>query len=233
MVVPRGNSRAKNSAMRALGVELVEHGDDFQSALDHATELAQQRKLHLVPSFDPDLVAGVATYWLEFFAGAPPLDVVYVPIGLGTGIAACIAARTALGSRARIIGVVSAHAPSYLESLRTGQLCEAAATTRLADGLACRRPVAAALDLIRMHADDVVAVSDDEVAGAMRLLFATTHNVAEGAGAAATAAAWRERGRLSGQRIGLVLSGGNIDAGDYARVLAATDDRSCCDAVAA
>jgi threonine dehydratase len=224
IVVPHGNSVEKNAAMRALGVELIEHGDDFQAAREHATALAARDGLHLVPSFHDDLVRGVASYWLEFFeataaAGEPP-GVVFVPIGQGSGVCACVAARSASGARARIVGVVSAHATAYLDSLRAGRLVEAPVTTQLADGMACRLPDADALDVIRREVDDVVAVTDGEVAAAMRALFADTHNVAEGAGAAALAAALQQRSRWAGRRIGLPISGGNVDSEVFARVLA-------------
>ena len=222
IVVPHRNSVEKNAAMRALGVELVEHGDDFQAAREHAQRLAGERGLHLVPSFHADLVRGVATYWVEFFEAVQP-DVVYVPIGQGSGICACALARAYTGVATRIVGVVSAHATAYLQSFREGRLIEAPVTTVLADGMACRLPDEAALAVIRAEVQDVVAVSDDEVAGAMRSLFADTHNVAEGAGAAALAAALQQRTGRDRDRaacIGITLSGGNVDSAVFARVLA-------------
>ncbi len=222
IVVPRGNSREKNAAMRALGVELIEHGDDFQAAREHAAQLAAGRGLHLLPSFHDDLVRGVASYWLEFFeatAGDAP-EVVFVPIGLGSGICACVVARAASGARCRIIGVVSAQADAYRQSFRAGRPIESPATTQLADGMACRVPEPTALEIIRREVDDIVAVSDDEVGAAMRALFTDTHNVAEGAGAAALAAAWQQRERWAGRAIGVPISGGNVDRDVYARVLA-------------
>ena len=222
IVVPRGNSVEKNAAMRALGVELIEHGDDFQAAREHAGQLAGERGLHMVPSFHDDLVRGVATYWIEFFEAissqhAP--EVVFVPIGQGSGICACAAARAHTGARARIVGVVSAHATAYLQSFRAGQVITAPVTTLLADGMACRVPDDQALAVMLREVDDIVAVTDDEVAAAMRALFADTHNVAEGAGAAALAAALQQRARWSGRSIGLTLSGGNVDSAAFARVL--------------
>ncbi|MFT3663516.1 threonine dehydratase [Piscinibacter sp.] len=223
IVVPHGNSVEKNAAMRALGAELVEHGDDFQAAREHAVALAAERGAHMVPSFDVDLVRGVATCWMEFFAhfarGEAP-EVVFVPIGLGSGICACAAARAASGVATRIVGVVSAHAPAYRLSFEAGRPVEAPVTTQLADGMACRVPEPQALDIIRREVDAVVSVSDDEVAAAMRALFADTHNVAEGAGAAALAALLRQRAHWAGRRVGLALSGGNVDSAVFARVLA-------------
>jgi threonine dehydratase len=219
IVVPHGNSVEKNAAMRAHGAELIEHGDDFQAAREHAIRLAAERGAHMVPSFHPDLVAGVASYWLEFFGAAQP-DVVFVPIGLGSGISACAAARAATGARSRIVGVVSAHATAYLDSFRAGRVVEAPVSTLLADGMACRVPEADALEIIRREVDDIVAVTDAEVGAAMRALFADTHNVAEGAGAAALAGALQQRDRWAGCSIGLALTGGNVDTALYARVLA-------------
>ncbi len=222
IVVPHGNSTEKNAAMRAFGVELIEHGDDFQAAREHAIVLAETHGLHMVPSFHRDLVLGVATGWLEFFEAVQP-DVVFVPIGQGSGIAACAAARARTGARSRIVGVVSAHATAYLDSWRAGHAVDAPVATVLADGLACRRPDDAALAIIRREVDEIVAVTDAEVAAAMRALFADTHNVAEGAGAAALAAATQQRERLAGRSIGLSLSGGNVDSAVFARVLAGAD----------
>lgn len=217
--VPFGNSQEKNAAMRALGVRLVEHGHDFQAAREEAARVAAEQGLHFIPSFHVDLVRGVATYWMELFRAVPELEVVFVPIGQGSGISACIAAREALGLRTRVIGVVSAQAPCYALSWREGRPVEAPVTTELADGLACRVPDAEALEIVRRHVEDVIEVSDAEVAASMRLLFRATHNVAEGAGAASLAAAMKVRSRLAGRRIGLVLSGGNVDSDVLARVL--------------
>ncbi len=219
VVVPHGNSVEKNAAMRALGAELIEAGDDFQASRELAAELAVERGLHYVPSYHEDLVAGVASYWLEFFE-AVPLDVVYVPIGMGSGICSAVAVRDALGLSTRIVGVVSAHARCYEHSFASGAVVSAPVTTLLADGLACRTPDAKALEVIRGGVDEIVAVTDEEVAEAIRLYFSTTHNVAEGAAAAALAAAWQQRTQIAGLRVGLPLTGGNIDRAMLARVLA-------------
>ncbi|MCX7240211.1 MAG: threonine dehydratase [Burkholderiales bacterium] len=219
IVVPHGNSLEKNAAMRALGVELVEHGADFQESREYAMQLATERQAHMVPSFHPDLLRGVATYWWEFFKAVPQLDVVYVPIGQGSGACAAVAARRALGVRARIVGVVSAHATTYADSLAAGHVVEAPVTTVLADGMACRIADAQALAILQGELDHIVQVTDAEVAQAMRDLFACTHNVAEGAGAAAFAAAMQERTRLRGQTVGLALTGGNVDSAVFAQVL--------------
>ncbi len=220
IVVPRGNSVEKNAAMRALGVALVEHGEDFQEAREHALQIAAERGAHMVPSFHADLLRGVATYWWEFFRAVPQLDVVYVPIGQGSGACSAIAAKQALGHRARVVGVVSSHATTYADSIAAGHVVESPVTTQLADGMACRVADQGALDILRPHLDHIVQVSDDAVAAAMRHLFTDTHNVAEGAGAAALAAALQEREQLRGQVVGLALTGGNVDASVLAQVLA-------------
>jgi threonine dehydratase len=224
IVVPHGNSAEKNAAMRALGVRLIEEGDDFQAAREHAMALGLQDGLHRVPSFARELVAGVATCWIEFFEalrreGQVP-DVVFVPIGLGSGFAAAAAARAHCGVRTKLVGVVSAHATAYRDSFVSGTLVESAAHTWLADGMACRTPDADALEVVRREAEDVIAVTDDEVAAAMRALFTDTHNVAEGAGAASLAGAMQQRERWRGRTVGVTVSGGNVDAEVFARVLA-------------
>lgn len=219
IVVPLGNSVEKNAAMRALGAELVEHGDDFQASREHALRLARQTGALMVPSFALALVRGVATYWWEFFRAVPQLGVVYVPIGLGSGICGAIAAKRALRHPVRIVGVVSSHATSYADSLAAGRVVAAPVSTVLADGMACRIAEQDALDTLAPEVDHIVQVSDDDVAQAMRDLFADTHNVAEGAGAAGFAAAMRERDTLRGQLVGTVLSGGNVDSALLARVL--------------
>ena len=222
VLVPHGNSAEKNAAMRALGVTLIEHGEDFQAAREYANELAHREGLHMVPSFHRDLVKGVMTYWLEFFesfaAGEEP-EVVFVPIGLGSGFCAAAAARAHTGARSALIGVVSAHATSYLDSFRAGHVVDAPVSTELADGLACRVADAEALEVVLRNAEDVVAVTDAEVGEAMRVLFADTHNVAEGAGAAALAAAAQQRDRWKGRTVGVALTGANVDSVVFSRVL--------------
>jgi threonine dehydratase len=222
IVVPHGNSLEKNAAMRALGGTLIEHGDDFQAAREHAGRLAAERGLHMVPSFHRDLIRGVMTYWLEFFEsfarGEEPHGV-FVPIGQGSGFCAAAAARKHTGARSALIGVVSAHATTYLDSFRAGRVVEAPVSTRLADGMACRIADEEALEILLREAEDVVAVTDEEVAQAMRALFADTHNVAEGAGAAGLAAAAQQRERWQGRTVGVALTGGNVDTEVFARVL--------------
>jgi len=224
IVVPHGNSVEKNAAMRALGAELIEHGSDFQQSREHAAKIAGDLGLHFVPSFHRDLVRGVASYWVEFFRAVQPA-VVFVPVGQGSGICACIAARAHTGAATRIVGVVSAHARAYLESFLLGRSVEAPVSTVLADGMACRVPDEEPLAWIRREVDDIVAVTDDEVAAAMRALFSDTHNVAEGAGAASLAAAMQQRERWRSKAVGVTLCGGNVDRELYARVLAGDEGK--------
>jgi len=220
IVVPHGNSAEKNRAMQAQGAELIEHGQDFQESLEFARGIAPERGLAMVDSFHERLVLGTATYALEFFSGAPKLDAVYVPIGLGSSICGLSAARNALGLATEIIGVVAAASPSYALSFRERRIVEAPARTVIADGLACRTPNPAAMEVIWANVARIVAVDEAEIECAMRALHQDTHNLAEGAAAAALAGALKEKERNRGKRIGMVLTGGNVDAGVFARVLA-------------
>lgn len=219
IVVPEGNSREKNSAMRALGAELVEHGVDFDVAREEAARLAESLGYAMVPSFHPELVRGVATYALELFDAVADLDCVYVPIGMGSGICGLIQARNLLGLKTQIVGVVSSAADAYAQSFEQGRIVTTETADTFADGMACRVPHPDALTLIREHAARIVRVTDDEVAHAMRLYHEATHNTAEGAGAAALAALMQERALQAGKRVAVVLSGANIDRERYARVL--------------
>jgi threonine dehydratase len=209
--VPRGNAVEQNRAMKALGAELVEHGEDFQAAREEAFRRAGADGLEFVPAFHPDLVLGVATYALELMRKAPDLDVLYVPIGQGSGICGCILARDLLGLKTDIVGVQSSEAPSYALSFAAGTVVSTATSNTRADGMATRIPDAEALAIIRKGAARIVQVTDDEIGTAIRALWTDTHNLAEGAGAAALAAALQEKQKNRGKRVGLVLSGGNID----------------------
>jgi threonine dehydratase len=220
IVVPFGNSREKNAAMQALGVELIEHGDDFQAAYEFADGLAKERGLAMVPAYNATIVLGVATYCLEFLKGSPELDTVYVPVGMGSGACAMVAARDALGLKTKVVGVVSTGAPAYRLSFEAGRKIEHAVTTVLADGMACRSPLPEALEVMIAGVERVVSVSDEEVATAMKTLFTCTHNVAEGAGGASLAALLQEREAMQGKRVGVVVTGGNVDADVFAKVLA-------------
>jgi threonine dehydratase len=218
--VPRGNSPEKNAAMRAFGAELVEHGQDFDEAREEAFRVGAAEGLFIVPPFHTELVRGVATYAWELFTAQPDLDTVYVPIGCGSGICGVIAARDALGLKTKVVGVVSDAAPCAKLSVEAGRLVETETARTFADGMAVRVPVQAAFDIYSRGADRIVAVSDDEVADAIRAYFTDTHNLAEGAGAAPLAALMRERERMAGREVGVILCGGNIDADWMAEILA-------------
>jgi len=209
--VPTGNSVEKNRAMRAFGARLIEHGEDFQAAREEAERHARRDGLEFVPSFHPDLVMGVATYALELLRKFGDIDVLYAPIGQGSGICGCILARDLLGLATEIVGVQSTEAPSYALSFAAGTVVSTNSSNTLADGMATRVPDPDALAIIRKGASRIVQVTDDEVAAAIRAYWTDTHNLSEGAGAAALAAAVQEKPKLRGKRVGLILSGGNID----------------------
>jgi threonine dehydratase len=219
VVVPHGNSPEKNAAIRALGAELVESGDDFDAARATAQSLAAERGLDMVASFQPDLVRGVSTYAHELFTAVDGLDAVYVPIGLGSGICGVIAMRDLLGLKTQVIGVSSERANGYAQSFRAGKAVGTSSAATFADGMATRQPVDEAVSFINKGAERIAEVSDAEIAQAIRLIYRATHNVAEGAGAAALAALMKERHAMAGKRIGLVLTGGNIDSDKLALVL--------------
>ena len=220
IVVPHNNSVEKNAAMRALGAELIVHGNDFQEANDFMEQLAIERELHEVNVFHPWLLRGVATYGLEFLGAVRDMDTVYVPIGRGSGICGVMAARDALKLSTQVVGVVAEGADVYARSFEAGRALKNDTVDTMADGIAVRVPDARAFKLIRRGAARIVRVSDAEIKAAMRAYFTDTHCVAEGAGAAPLAAAMREREYLRGKKIGLVLSGGNIDRDLYATILA-------------
>jgi len=220
IVVPQGNSPEKNRAMQGFGAKLIEHGHDFQAAYEHAMALAERENLHPVRSFHPLLVCGVASYGLELFRAVLDLDVVYVPIGLGSGICGVIAAREALGRTTEIVGVVAANAATYALSFAAGKPVATNSADTFAGGLAVRVPDGEALDIIRRQAARIVTVGEAEMREAIRIIFSDTHNVAEGAGAAPFAAALKERDRLKGKKVAVIQSGGNIDRPLFAAILA-------------
>ena len=220
IVVPEGNSVEKNKAMRGFGGEVVEYGRDFDEAREEAARLAQVHDLYLVPPFHVELVKGVATYALELFMAAPDLDTVYVPIGCGSGICAVIAARDALGLKTRVVGVVSTEAAAAKLSFEAGEILETATANTFADGLAVRKPIPEAFAIYGSAAARIVSVSEEEIAEAMRVYYTDTHNLAEGAGAAALAALIQERESMAGKSVGVILSGGNVDRSVYAKVIA-------------
>lgn len=217
--VPHGNSVEKNKAMEAFGADLVVHGVDFDEAREEAGRVAVEQDLYPVPSFHPWLVRGVATYALEFLSALRDLDTVYVPIGMGSGVCGLITTRDLLGLGAKIVGVVADNAPAYAMSYAAGEVCETSSAATFADGMACRVPSGEALEIICRGAERVVQVSEDEIASAMRAYYSDTHNLAEGAGAAPLAALLKERTRMQGKKVGVILSGGNVDAAPFDTVL--------------
>ena len=220
--VPHGNSVEKNGAMRAFGANLVEHGNDFQSAREEASRRAKLDGLEFVTSYHPDLMLGVATYALELLQQFRDIDVLYVPIGQGSGICGCIMARDLLGLTTEIVGVQSTEAPSFALSFAAGTVVRTNSSNTRADGMATRVPDAEAVAIICKGASRIVQVTDDEIAAAIRAYWTDTHNLAEGAGAAPFAAAMQEKAKIRGKRVGLILTGGNIDF-DLFRKWVATD----------
>jgi threonine dehydratase len=207
--------------MRAYGAELIETGHDFQATYEATQAIAEERGLHFVRSFHPWLLDGVATYGWELMQAVPDLATIYVPIGLGSGICSTIQARDALGRQTEIVGVVADNAAAYALSFDARRPISTNSADTIADGVACRVPVEDALQAIWHGAARVIRVSEDEIKAAMRMYFADTHNVAEGAGATPLAAALKDKQRRPG-RVGLILSGGNVDTDVYARVLSET-----------
>jgi len=217
--VPRGNSVEKNAAMEAFGAELVEFGDDFDTAREEAFRVAAEEGLFIVPPFHPELVRGVATYAYELFITAPELDTVYVPIGCGSGICGTILARDALGLKTKVVGVVSDQAQTAKLSVEAGAMVETDVPRTFADGMAVRVPVPDAFEIYSKGAERIITVTDDEVAEAIRAYFHCTHNVAEGAGAAPLAGLLQEREAMAGKRCGVILCGGNIDTDWFVQVM--------------
>jgi threonine dehydratase len=219
IVVPEGNSREKNAAMEAFGGEIVTAGKDFDESRTVAAQIQQDRGYHYVPSFHRELVKGVATYARELFSGRADLDVVYVPIGMGSGICGTITVRDLLGLKTEIVGVVAENAPAFALSFEAGRPVPTSTARTFADGVACRDPQSEAFEIIKHGAARIVRVSDADIADAIRIYYTTTHNLAEGAGAAPLAALLKDKDRYAGKRVGLILSGGNIDMPVLAQVL--------------
>lgn len=220
VVVPEGNSVEKNAAMKAQGANLVIHGHDFQAALERARELAAADGLYMIESFDPALVVGVASYGYELFSKLADLDTVYVPIGLGSGISGTMAARDALDRKTKVVGVVAENAAAYALSFAQGKPVSTNSADTFADGMACRVPVAEAVAQINAGAERVVTVTEGEIKAAVRAYYSDTHNLAEGAGAAPLSALIKEKDQMAGKKVGLILSGGNIDRALYREILA-------------
>ena len=221
VVVPRGNNPEKNAAMSAWGAEVIEQGRDFDEAREHVSTLVATHGYRYVhPANEPLLIAGVGTYALELFADAPPLDAVIVPIGLGSGICGTALVRERLSPKTKVIGVQAERAPAVYLSWKEKRLVSTDSADTFADGLATRIPAEMTQNLINQKVDEIVTVSEEEMVSAIRLLLFHTHNLAEGAGAASLAAAVKLHAQLTGQRVAIILSGGNIDAATLRRVLA-------------
>lgn len=220
IVVPIGNAKEKNAAMRGFGAELIEYGEDFEAAKDKAMQLAQREHLNPVPPFHRQLVLGVATYAYELFSEIPDLDVVYVPIGCGSGICGLIQVRDLLGLKTKIVGVVSDAADAAKRSFEAGKIITSTSAHTFADGMAVRAPIQEAFAIYSRGAERIVALRDDDIAQAVRDYYRFTHNVAEGAGAAALAAAYQERAQLKGKKVAVILTGANIDTDLFCKILA-------------
>ena len=220
IVVPLGNNPEKNAAMRAYGAELIEFGKDFDEAREKVEQLQHERGLRYVHSAnEPLLIAGVGTYALEIFEALPDVDVVIVPIGGGSGACGCALVRTALGSRAKIVGVQAANADAFARSWRGPLRVVGNSAATFAEGMATRVTFDFTFEILKRELDDIVTLTEDELADGVRLALRTTHNLAEGAGAASLAAAMKLRAGLSGKKIVCVMSGGNIDRATLKRVL--------------
>lgn len=219
IVVPEGNSSEKNAAMQAFGAELVIAGKDFDESRAVAATIQDERDYHLVPAFHAELVKGVATYAYELFTAVANLDVVYVPIGMGSGVCGLITVRDLLGLDTEIVGVVAESAPAFALSFEAGQPVKTASALTFADGMACRDPQVEPLEIIRNGAARIVRVSDDQIAEAIRIYYTDTHNLAEGAGAASLAALSKEKDHYAGRRAGVILCGGNIDLPVFQQIL--------------
>jgi threonine dehydratase len=224
IVVPYGNNPEKNAAIRALGAELIEHGEDFQESYEYAQSLATERGLYPIGPFEAPLLRGVATYALELFETVSRLDAVYVPIGMGSGICGMTLVRDALGLKTEIIGVVMENADAYARSFEAGEVVNTASANTVADGLECRSPSADALSRIKDGVARIIRVSEDDVLDAMGFFFTDTHNVAEGAAAASLAGLLKEKDRQAGKRVAVVLTGGNVDRVTLQTVLSRIKD---------
>lgn len=217
--VPKGNNPEKNKAMKAYGAELMEHGDDFQESLEEAMRVGTEQGLHSIPPFHPDLVAGVGTYGLELLSAHPDLDTIYVPVGMGSGICGLISARDGLGLATKIVGIVAENAPAYALSFDAGHVIETNDAATFADGVACRSPDASAFEIINKGADRIIRVAEQEFRDAMQAYFFDTHNIAEGAGAGPLAGLLKEKDKMAGKKVGVILTGGNADRAQFQEAL--------------
>ena len=220
IVTPVGNNPEKNAAMRELGAELIEFGRDFDEARERVEQLRHERGLRYVHSAnEPLLIAGVATYALEIFERLPDADVIVVPIGGGSGACGCAIVRTGIGSRARVIGVQAERADAFTRSWRGPNRVVGEKAETFAEGMATRVTFDLTFGILKRLLDDMVTLTEDELAEGVRLALRATHNLAEGAGAASLMAAMKLRHQLAGKKVVCVMSGGNIDRATLARIL--------------
>jgi threonine dehydratase len=210
--VPDGNNPDKNAAMRAFGATVTEGGRDFDEARERCEQAAAATGARYVHSAnEPLLIAGVGTYALEIFEELPDVDTILVPLGGGSGACGNCLARSGLGSKARVIGVQAEKADAFTRSWRGHERVVGASADTFAEGMATRVTFDLTFEILRRELDDIVTLSEEELAQGVRMALATTHNLAEGAGAAALAAAVKLREKLLGQRVVAVMSGGNLD----------------------
>jgi threonine dehydratase len=220
IVTPQGNNPDKIAAMRALGATVIEFGRDFDESRERVEQLVQDNGLTYIHSAnEPLLIAGVGTYALEIFEEQPDTDVILVPLGAGSGACGCAIVRTGLGSHARIIGVQAERADAFTRSWRTGTRVEGDKVETFAEGMATRVTFDLPFSILQTELDEIVTLTEEELAEGVRLALRATHNLAEGAGAASLMAAMKLRDRLAGQRVVCVMSGGNIDRATLARVI--------------
>jgi threonine dehydratase len=211
IVVPENNNQDQNRAIKSLGAELIIFGEDFEAARLHSLDLQQEYGYEPIPPFCRDLVVGVASYALEFLSTIKDMHTVYVPIGMGSGICGLIKTRDLLGLKTEIVGVVAEGAPTFSQSFEAGKIIPTKSVNTIADGVATRAPLEEAFDIILAGASRIVTVSDELIKAAMLQYYQSTHNLAEGAGAAPLAALNKERAKMKGKKVGLILTGGMID----------------------
>lgn len=220
VVVPHGNNPEKNSAMRAFGAELIEHGSDFDEALALCETLQAERELYYVhPCMEPGLFHGVGTYSLEIFESLPNVDAIIVPIGGGSGCCGAITVAKAINPKVKVIGVQAENAPAIYRSWKTGQRVETDSCNTIADGIATRVPFSLPFSIIKKGIHDMVLLSEDELKEGIRLALRWTHNLAEGAGASPIAAAHKLTDILAGKHVVMVMSGGNLDTETLKKVI--------------
>jgi len=211
IVAPECNSADQNRAIKSFGAKLILHGVDFEASRQYSHKLQEENGYFHVPPFCRDLVIGVATYALEFMSAVKDLDTIYVPVGMGSGICGLIKTRDLLGLKTKIVGVVAEGAPTFYQSFQAGHIIPTSEANTIADGVATSSPMEEGFEIIKHGAERIVKVSDQQIAEAMYQYYKFTHNLAEGAGATALAALNKEKQLMAGKKVGVILTGGNID----------------------